>query len=265
MRITGNFGCSGGLGQYLEEAWSEVGGTDMTRLVLVSAAVCWMAASAYGGPVFEEPPGDDAGDTLSTASAVSTANGAGVTSVKGELKGDSPLVSGTADFVDLYQIFIEGPAQFSAEMMMLDGGNVLGDPCLYLLDSQGRGLVAMNDRNGDNTLPRLTAGNGSGGFLFEGSGIFYLAVTSAPVEMLVSLQGEQLFPVFEMGLEENQVGPVFANPEWAGGELASWTPPVDAENVGRYEILLTGVGSIPAPGGLAALALLGIVRTRRRR
>mgnify|MGYP001212410692 CR=1 FL=1 len=235
----------------------------MTRLFLVGVASSMMAMPVYAGPVFEEPPGD-AGDSLSTASAVTVSNGSSVTAVKGELKGNSALSGDGGDFVDLYQIFIEGPAQFSAEMMLLDG-NALDDPCTYLLDSQGRGLVAMNDRNGDNPFPRLTAGDGSGGFLFDGPGIFYLAVTSAPVEMLVSLQGEDLFPVFEMGLPQNQTGPVFANPEWAAGELGGWTSPVDPENIGRYEIMLTGVGSIPAPGALTALALLSLCGKRRRR
>lgn len=238
----------------------------MIREYTVCVAIGLMTvATATAGPVFEEPPGEDAGQSLTTATSVSATGGGSVGVVKGELKGTSGLLGGVGDYVDLYEIYIEDVAQFSAETMNLGGDDSLRDPCMYLLDSQGLGLIAMNNQGDNNLQSRLINSDGQGGLLFDTPGIYYLAITSAPVEMLVQDAAGERVPLFEMGLPDNQQGPVYPRNAWADLPLYDWTAPTDLENYGRYEIMLTGVGSVPAPGVLALLGCAGLACRRRRR
>jgi MYXO-CTERM domain-containing protein len=77
--------------------------------------------------------------------------------------------------------------------------------------------------------------------------------------------GDEIVPLFEMGLPEHQVGLVQPRESWSQISWTDWTPPNDLENYGYYEIALTGVVSLPAPGGLALLGLALIGPRRRRR
>jgi len=231
---------------------------------LVAAAA--LAVSATAGPIFDEPPGGDAGNSLDTAADVKTDDGQGsIGLIKGEIKGSSGYVGGFGDYQDLYRIYIADPLQFSAETFALDGDDGLRDPMLFLFDEQGRGIAAMNNLNGDDLQARLLNDDGGGDPLFSTPGIFYLAITSAMSEATV-LFGNEIVPLFEMGLPDHQVGQVVPHGNWGGESLAGWTPPTDFENVGRYEIGLAGVVSlpVPAPAGLAVLGLAAMGRRRRR-
>ncbi|MDP6986472.1 MAG: hypothetical protein QGG74_00375 [Phycisphaerales bacterium] len=229
------------------------------------ATLAVSVATAAAGPIFDEPPGGDAGNSLSTAEDVKTDDGTGpIGVIKGELKGTNGFVGGYGDYQDLYRIFIADPAVFSAETFALDPQVGLRDPMLYLFDEQGRGIAAMNNLDGDN-LQATLVNSSANGPLFTAPGVYYLAITSAMSEATV-LYGDEIVPLFEMGLQEHQVGQVLPHGAWAGAPLSGWTPPTDFENVGLYEIGLSGVESlpVPAPAGLAILGLAAFGRRRRR-
>lgn len=238
------------------------------RLTMKSGlvAVAFVTASATAGPIFDEPPGGDAGNSLTTATNVSTSSGTGdVGVVKGELKGGSGLVGGGGDFQDLYRIYIADPLHFSAQTFGLDGDGALRDPMLYLFDETGHGIMAMNNVGNDNLHAKLVNDDGNGNALFTQAGIYYLAITSAMSEATV-LYGNEILPLFQMGLPEHQFGQVIPHGGWAQSPLDGWTPPTDYENVGLYEIGLNGVESmpVPAPAGLALLGIAALGRRRRR-
>lgn len=238
------------------------------RLTIKSGlmAVAIVTASATAGPIFDEPPGGDAGNSLTTATNVSTASGTGhVGIIKGELKGGSGLVGGGGDYQDLYRIYIADPMNFSVETFAGDGDGVLRDPMLYLFDAEGRGIIAMNNLDSENLQAKLINDSGNGDPFFTAPGIFYLAITSAMSEATV-LYGNEIVPLFEMGLSENQIGQITPRGEWSFSPLDGWTPPTDLENFGLYEIGLTGVESmpVPAPAGLALLGIAAFGRRRRR-
>jgi len=231
-----------------------------------AAALAVCAATATAGPIFDEPPGGDAGNTIDTAEDVRTATGEGdIGLIKGEIKGSGGYVGGFGDFQDLYRIYIADPLQFSAQTFALEPQGGLRDPMLYLFDEQGRGIMAMNNIGDEELQAKLVNDDGNGNLLFDTPGIYYLAITSAMSEATVLYQNE-IVPLFEMGLSEHQVGQVVPHAPWFAEPLAGWTPPTDYENIGLYEIGLTGVVSlpIPGPGGLAVLALATLGRRRRR-
>ena len=238
------------------------------RLTMKSGlvAVAFVTASATAGPIFDEPPGGDAGNSLTTATNVSTTSGTGsVGLVKGEIKGGSGLVGGGGDFQDLYRIYIADPLHFSAETLGLDVNNEHRDPMLFLFNEAGHGIMAMNNVGNDNLHAKLVNDDGHGNALFTEAGIYYLAITSALSEATV-LFGNEILPLFEMGLPDNQFGQVVPRGDWAQLSLDGWTPPTDYENIGLYEIGLNGVESmpVPAPAGLALLGLAALSRRRRR-
>lgn len=235
-----------------------------TKSGLVVVAI--VTGSATAGPVFDEPPGGDAGNSLTTATNVSTSSGTGAVGViKGQIKGGGGFVSGEGDYQDLFRIYIADPLQFSAETFWLDGDDPLHDPMLYLFNETGLGIMAMNNLNADNLNAKIINDDGHGNALFTGAGIYYLAITSAMSEATV-LSGNEMVPLFEMGLLENQFGQITPNGEWAQSPLSGWTPATDTANIGRYEIGLQGVESmpVPAPAGLAVLGLAALGRRRRR-
>lgn len=233
--------------------------------LVAAATLAITVASAWAGPIFDEPPGGDAGNSLSTAADVKTDDGTGsIGMVKGELKGGSGFVGGYGDYQDLYRIYIADPMNFRAETFALDPQVGLRDPMLFLFDEQGRGIAAMNNLDGDNLQASLV-NNGASGPLFTAPGVYYLAITSALSEATV-LYGNEIVPLFEMGLSEHEVGQVLPHAAWGSEPLSGWTVPTDFENIGLYEIGLTGVVSmpIPGPGGLAVIGLAMLGRRRRR-
>ena len=236
------------------------GGLDAVATLAVSVA------TAAAGPIFDEPPGGDAGNSLSTAAEVKTDDGTGTIGViRGEAKGTNGFVGGGGDYQDVYKIFIADPLAFQAETFALDGDDALRDPMLFLFDEFGRGLMAMNNVGDDVLRAKLQNVDALGNPIFTAPGVYYLAITTAMSEATV-LYGNEIVPLFEMGLSGNQVGQVAPNPDWAPAPLSGWTDPTDLSNVGKYEIGLSGVVSlpVPGPGGLAVLGLAMLGRRRRR-
>jgi len=236
-------------------------GVDMKTLMCLAAMA--MGSSAVAGPVFDEPPGEDAGSSKETAKDVKSSTGGQVGTIRGSLAGTSGLLGTPGDWQDVYRIKIEDAGTFRAETYWLGGNDSLRDPMLYLFDVEGKGLIANNNVHAESTQSKIFNDDGTGGHYFLGEGFYYLAITSAMTEPTIEFGGD-IVPLFEMGLQEHQTGIVQPRESWGFVPWSDgWTDVTDYENTGLYEIGLTGVGSVPAPGALALLAL-GF-RGRRRR
>ncbi len=234
----------------------------VNRIGVAGILMMLATATAQAGPIFDEPPGGDAGSSKDTATDVKGDNGGQVGTVRGSLTGTSSL-AGLSDWQDVYRIYIENPNEFRAETYFLDGNDALRDPMLFLFDEHGKGVIANNNVHGDSTQSKLVNDDGNGGQYFSEAGIYYLAITSAMSEATVDIQSDWV-PLFEMGQPGNDTGIVQPRSDWAGLLWSDgWTDVTDFENSGVYEIGLAGVGSVPAPGAIALLAL-GF-RGRRRR
>jgi len=226
-------------------------------------AIVSTAAMTVAGPVFDEPPGGDAGSTREDAKDVKASNGGNVGAITGSLTGSAGLMGGYGDYQDVYRIYIADPGEFRAETATLDGNEALRDPMLFLFNEAGQVIIANNNIDDGVLGSKIHNDAGNGGHFFTAPGIYYLAITSAMSEATVDVSGDPL-PLFEMGLPSNQTGIVQPRETWSQYAWSDWTIPTDFSNFGAYEIMLTGVGSLPAPGGLALLGLAAIGRRRRR-
>jgi MYXO-CTERM domain-containing protein len=224
-------------------------------------APCVISAAALAGPEWEEPTGGDAGNTLSTASNVSASNGGYVGVIRGKLDGNTGngLVGG--DFQDLFRINIVDPGMVLFETIGLDGG--LPDPMLFLFNREGFGLAASNNIDQGFFQSKIDANDANMPLYLE-AGIYYLAITAAASEPTGRI-GDEFGPIFEMGLSEHQVGQWGPSGDFADSTLDGWTDNWLPENFGAYEIMVHGIGSVPAPGAFALLGLAGFSARRRRR
>ncbi|MDJ0535332.1 MAG: filamentous hemagglutinin N-terminal domain-containing protein [Xenococcaceae cyanobacterium MO_207.B15] len=107
---------------------------------------------------------DDAGDTIQTASVVSTGSGVNVESISGTL-----FEAGDAD---LYQIFLTGNGTFSASTV--EGANF--DTQLFLFDANGFGIYANDDQVAGVEQQSILPANNP--LTPVNPGIYYLAVTA---------------------------------------------------------------------------------------
>ena len=222
-----------------------------------------IGALATAGPEFEEPTDGDAGNSLPTATSVSGSNGGQVGIIRGEIKG-SQVGGLVGDWQDLYRINIIDPLYFTAKTTPDLGEGDLMDPMLFLFNAEGVGIAAMNNQSTSNFSAEIRNDNGQGQPIFLDAGIYYLAITSAMSEALGNWNNE-VGPIFEMGLPEHFIGQWGPGGDFQHSALNGWTPPTDENNFGRYEIILTGVGSVPAPGVVALLGLAGLGTRRRGR
>jgi MYXO-CTERM domain-containing protein len=232
-------------------------------LIAGLCALGLIGATATAGPEFEEPTDGDAGSSLSTATSVGASNGGQVGVIRGEIKG-SQVGGLVGDWQDLYRIRIIDPLYFTAKTNPDLGAGDLMDPMLFLFNAEGVGIAAMNNHSTSNFAAQILNDNGQGEPIFLEAGIYYLAITSAMSEAIGRWNNE-VGPIFEMGLPEHFIGQWGPGGDFQHGALDGWTPPTDENNFGRYEIILTGVGSVPAPGVVALLGLAGLGVRRRRR
>lgn len=229
---------------------------------VAACAACVLSLAATAGPVMDEPD-EDAGQSLNSAADVKSETGGPVTQIRGKLEGGYGFRSTNGDWVDMYRINIVDPFNFSIETFPMEGSDGLRDPMLFLFNEQGHAMLGMNNRDDSNLQAALFNDDGQGNPLFTAPGLYYIAISSAIVEPLVET-ANGFFAPFAMQDAENMFGPVYPRGEFAGIPLADWSNVTDDSNFGRYEMGLTGVGSVPAPGMLALLGIAGVARRRRR-
>lgn len=227
-------------------------------LVLIGS---YAQASTFFGPSYVEP--GDAGSGRDTAKDVTNPNGTGpIDSISGSLTGNGGgLLAGEGDFQDVYRIFIKNPLQF--KILLGETSTNVPDSMMFLFDEFGHPVMASDNTSSQNLNPIL---QNEGGQFFNHTGVFYLAITSAPSEAQVIVDGT-LVLLFNLG--EFPVGTVHPaegtqNAVWTD----LWTPPSNPDNIGDYFMHVDGVDSmplIPSPAGLALLAVAGVVGRRRRR
>jgi len=224
------------------------------------AVLCLVGSTALAGPEWEEPTGGDAGNTIQTASDVGASGGGYVGIIRGKLDGNAGgggFMEG--DYQDMFRINIVDPGMFLVETVGVQFG--LPDPMLFLFNRDGFGIAASNDIDNGYFQSKIDVNDPNMPIFLE-AGIYYLAITAATSEALGHFGGE-VGPIFHMG--EHQVGQVGPSGVFAQSPLSGWTDPSSPENYGFYEIMVHGVGSVPAPGALALLGLAGIASRRRRR
>lgn len=218
-------------------------------------------ASTYRGPSYVEP--GDAGSSRDDASDVKNPNGTGpINSISGSLTGNGGgLLAGEGDFQDVFRIFIKDPLLFKIQLG--DASTNVPDSMMFLFDEFGHPLMASDNTSSQNLNPIL---ENQGGQFFNHTGVFYLAITSAPSEAQVIKDGV-LTLLFNLGeFPFGTIGPAEGtqSAEW----LDLWTPPSNPNNIGSYFMNVDGVESlpnVPSPAGLALLAVAGVLGGRRRR
>ncbi|WP_121967894.1 hypothetical protein [Leptolyngbya sp. BC1307] len=179
---------------------------------------------------------DDAGESLQTAAAVTSAQSMSLESISGSLSGDA----------DLFKIFLTGGQTFSATTTSSETADipvnqaagipidVVIDPKIFLFDELGNGVYANDDLFGS---VQSTLLSGPGGFSPTASGIYFLGISGTGLEA-VSANG-QIFP--------SEPFDQIAGPTGAGGgsPLTGFVGDRTA-SFGKYTLSLTGAQTIAA-------------------
>lgn len=228
-------------------------------LFVVSLCSLSAASAALAGPIWD---GDYQGDAKQSAESaqVVTTNGT-VLMIKGQLTGSAFM--GPGDFIDMYLVRITTPSILKLSTAGGDdGGFTQFDSQLFLFranqGSQGQlsasAVFANNDASAGNLGSVLTnQANDGSQFTLTESGLYFIAITSGGVRAL-NPNGAPLWPnLNEPGLQS-----------FAGFDLFQTWGGDPNPNVGAYEIRLTGIAGVPAPGAVALLGLAGLAKRRRR-
>lgn len=204
--------------------------------------------SSANADIFNEGA-TDAGSLVGNAHTISGIAGTSVDSFFGVLGNN--LIGSTADDVDLIQIYISDPANFSAYGRDL---NNTGDVRLLLFDHNGFGVSYRDDVVfGD---PDAILNNS----FITTPGIYYLAITSSVI-MATSSSGD-IWDNFNGSLTTER------QPDGIGAldVLSGWTYNNPGGPTGTYQIDFTAVTVVPAPAttALMATAALAFGVSRRR-
>ena len=231
---------------------------------MTACAVALIAASTFAGPDWVEEV--DAGNQIITAQPiVNIGTGPVLQRIVGQLTGAPVLAGAESDFDDIYQILITDPTLFVASTQ---DTKTNFQTFLCLFDSTGHGLLAnvigqtpvAGEVQGSLLLPFSTDGTE---IFINKPGIYYLCISSSPRIPLGVVDGAAGLnaPIFNI-----QKLTEISGPDGAAGAspLVAWT---GEGFTGSYEILVQGVGFIPAPGAMALLvvAFAGAGKRRRRR
>jgi hypothetical protein len=223
------------------------------RWFAVAAAAAFFLVSAEAGMVYTEI---GAGPLPGSAELIPGPGANAVTDIDGTLT--------TATEVDMYQIYISDPVNFSAMTVPVTNG--AADTELFLFSLAGLGLYENDDISGSNTFSCLPSAGvlnpcptTPGGLGPLAAGYYFLAVAESlnqPFSSGDPSMGTAQY-IFTMGASTDLNGP--DSTMGGGSPVIGWdgnafTDPL-APDRGLYDIELTGVTtSLPEPGSLALLA-----------
>ena len=207
-----------------------------------------LIAPAFAGPDWTEV--GDAGSSLSTAQLPA---GVGqIRSIAGSLGGEGV----GADFEDMYILGISDPTTFRLELL-----NANFDAQLFIfnitLSGGAFGLLANDNVSAGNNAPVLTSVSTDG----------TNALIDLPGLYLIGVSGVGRNPISAGGLIFDIASPTeISGADGPGGllRLSGWE---GNGEIGDYSIDMTSTifPQIPAPSGIAALGLAGVISSRRRR
>lgn len=209
---------------------------------IIAAGFLVGAATAESlGPNIIEDDDEDAGNTLTTA-AKAKGTGGTIQSIAGTLTGNGGGFTARSgeegDFQDLWLIYIDDPAAFSASTVPGQGSATF-DTRLFLFRADGRGLLYANDSQG--SLQSFLGNEATKGDIkIDAPGIYCLGITGNPVQPRTTLNA----PMFPKVGGDGIAGATIAG---QASPLEGWAPFAGA--TGEYVIRLTGVKGIPANCG----------------
>ena len=204
--------------------------------ILSCAALC--TSVGYCGPDWEEPSGDDAGESTLT-SQVPKGDGQlnslmGKTD-SGNLLANGPGAAGGPDLRDLYLIRIVSPAIFSASTVPVGGGSgdASFDTQLFLFRADGSGMLANDEASPQSSGSLLTgdADDGSG-ITLTTSGLYYLGISGFDSGPLAGMPGSEIFSM----VSRTEV----SGPDGPGGSLGRLVGWSTGGETGTYLIELDG-------------------------
>ena len=232
----------------------------VARGVLVASLPAFAAGvPVLAGPIWDGDFESDAKQTPESAQVISTDGS--VLQITGRLTGTA--LQGGADYIDMYLVRITAPSILAISTAGGDfGGNAQFDSQLFLFRaSQGstgqffaQGIFASDDASASNPGAFLNnSANDGSQFTLTQAGLYFIAVTTKGIQAR-NPNGAPLWPELDVpGLRSFAEFDLFQN--WAGDPTGG---------VGDYEIRVTGVEGVPAPGAIALLGLFGLTRRRRR-
>ncbi len=207
------------------------------------ASACAVLCAATTPVVAAEDVWNEVGDAGQTMSDAQTITGA-----PGLLDRINGTLGDNGD-VDLYEICLDFPADFSAIATSTVGGP---SPLLFLFNDAGMGVKFAG--SSDSFAPTWFDN------LFIGAaGHYFLAVASRDA-LALNLTGQQIWT-------QNTGGQFAPNGPGANEHLDEWNF-TEGSNQGQYTVEIRGVDffpPVPSPGALALLGIAGLLFTRRRR
>jgi len=236
----------------------------------VGVAALTLSSTSFAGPDWVED--GDAGSSQATAQHITGVVGGQVQRIIGQLTGTSATAGGT-DFEDVYLIYITDPENFMVSTSAQHGGFADFQTSMWLFDYDGFGQLGnVYTPQGQLGSPAGEGGGGgaigstllntatdSTGWVVSKPGLYYLAITGVPNHPLASgaTEGQDIFTFDQFDEISGPDGPAgleFPWLKWWWGE----------GETGSYNIVVQGVGEIPAPGALGFL-LIGLAGHQRRR
>ncbi len=207
------------------------------RLIGLASGVLLCAGLGVCGPDWEEPTGDDAGDSTLT-SQVPKGSGQ-LNSLTGKLDGGNlQAFNGPAapDFQDLYLVRVVSPTTFHIATTSVGGGSGTAsfDTELFVFRADGSGLLANDNESAGMTGSLITpvATDGSG-FSLTVPGLYYIGISGFDSEPLAGMQ--PALPIFDLALPTEISGA-----DGAGGSLGRIVGWSAGGGVGTYVIDIAG-------------------------
>lgn len=209
---------------------------------MVTAGVAFITLGAMGAAQAQVTITEgDAGQTLDTAQQIPS-GAATLDSIVGTIS--------SLEDADLFSFFIQDPAAFSATTVGEVTGTSPLDTQLFLFDSNGNGVYANDDTAEDIVESTLPAGNQ---FSPTQPGVYLLGISDFDNDPVST--GGEIFPEGEN--PPSIFNTLVVEPTGLGGASPLTNFDGNGENIGSYEISLTGVNAVPEPSSVLGFLTIG--------